>query len=36
MASMLVRTGSSPYGQGHHTAWAMIVADRTGLPIERH
>ncbi len=32
---MLVRTGSSPYGQGHHTAWAMLVADRTGLPMER-
>jgi carbon-monoxide dehydrogenase large subunit len=30
-----VRTGSSPYGQGHHTAWAMIVADRTGVPLER-
>jgi carbon-monoxide dehydrogenase large subunit len=30
-----VRTGSSPYGQGHHTAWAMIVADRTGLPLDR-
>jgi carbon-monoxide dehydrogenase large subunit len=33
--SMLVRTGSSPYGQGHHTAWAMLVADRTGLAMER-
>ncbi len=33
--TMLVRTGSSPYGQGHHTAWAMIVADRTGLPLDR-
>ncbi|HEY2428744.1 MAG TPA: molybdopterin cofactor-binding domain-containing protein, partial [Acidimicrobiales bacterium] len=32
---ILVRTGSSPYGQGHHTAWAMIVADRTGVPLER-
>lgn len=30
----LVRTGSSPYGQGHHTAWAMLVADRTGLPLD--
>jgi len=26
-----VRTGSSPYGQGHHTAWTMLVADRTGV-----
>jgi carbon-monoxide dehydrogenase large subunit len=33
--SMRVRTGSSPYGQGHHTAWAMIVADRTGVPLDR-
>ena len=33
--SILVHTGSSPYGQGHHTAWAMLVADRTGLPLER-
>src|SRR6202011_1814319 len=34
-ASLLVRTGSSPYGQGHHTAWAMLVSDRTGVPFER-
>jgi carbon-monoxide dehydrogenase large subunit len=33
--TVLVKTGSSPYGQGHHTAWAMLVADRTGLPMER-
>ena len=33
--SALVRTGSSPYGQGHHTAWAMLVADRTGIPFDR-
>jgi carbon-monoxide dehydrogenase large subunit len=33
--SVLVRTGSSPYGQGHHTSWAMLVADRTGLPMEK-
>ncbi|HZA76826.1 MAG TPA: xanthine dehydrogenase family protein molybdopterin-binding subunit [Acidimicrobiales bacterium] len=33
--SLLVRTGSSPYGQGHHTAWAMLVADRTGVPLDR-
>jgi carbon-monoxide dehydrogenase large subunit len=32
--TVLVRTGSSPYGQGHETAWAMLVADRTGLPLE--
>ena len=33
--SALVRTGSNPYGQGHHTSWAMLVADRTGIPMER-
>jgi carbon-monoxide dehydrogenase large subunit len=33
--TILVKTGSSPYGQGHYTAWAMLVADRTGLPMDR-
>jgi len=33
--SLYATTGSSPYGQGHHTAWAMIIADRTGVPIDR-
>ena len=33
--TVLVLTGSSPYGQGHHTAWVMLVADRTGLPLDR-
>ncbi len=33
--SLIVRTGATPYGQGHVTTWAMIVADRTGVPIER-
>jgi carbon-monoxide dehydrogenase large subunit len=32
--TFLVTTGSSPYGQGHKTAWAMLVADRLGVPIE--
>jgi carbon-monoxide dehydrogenase large subunit len=31
----VVRTGSSAHGQGHHTVWAQIVADRLGIPIER-
>ncbi|HZT64532.1 MAG TPA: xanthine dehydrogenase family protein molybdopterin-binding subunit [Acidimicrobiales bacterium] len=31
---MLVRTGSTPYGQGHVTSWAMLVSDRTGVPLE--
>ena len=33
--TLLALTGSSPYGQGHHTTWAMIIADRTGVPLER-
>ncbi|MEA3216462.1 MAG: aerobic carbon-monoxide dehydrogenase large subunit, partial [Acidimicrobiia bacterium] len=32
---LLALTGSSPYGQGHHTAWAMLVSDRTGVPLDR-
>jgi aerobic carbon-monoxide dehydrogenase large subunit len=31
----LVRTGSTPYGQGHLTSWAMLVAERTGIPLDR-
>jgi aerobic carbon-monoxide dehydrogenase large subunit len=30
-----VVSGATPFGQGHDTTWAMIVADRTGVPIER-
>ena len=30
--SFLVLTGSSPYGQGHHTTWATLVSARTGVP----
>ena len=33
--TVLVKTGSNPYGQGHHTAWAMLVSDRLGLPMDR-
>ena len=29
-----VRTGTSPHGQGHFTAWSMLVADQLGVPIE--
>jgi carbon-monoxide dehydrogenase large subunit len=29
-----VRTGTTPTGQGHVTGWAMIVADRAGIPVE--
>ena len=30
----VLRTGSFSHGQGHETTFAMIVADRLGLPIE--
>ncbi|MGB1505381.1 MAG: xanthine dehydrogenase family protein molybdopterin-binding subunit [Acidimicrobiales bacterium] len=30
-----VLSGATPYGQGHDTTWAMIVADRTGIPFDR-
>ncbi|HLI42881.1 MAG TPA: xanthine dehydrogenase family protein molybdopterin-binding subunit [Acidimicrobiales bacterium] len=29
-----VRTGTSPHGQGHVTAWSMIVAEQLGVPLE--
>ena len=29
-----VVSGSTPYGQGHETTWAMIVSDRTGVPMD--
>lgn len=29
-----VVTGSTPYGQGHDTAWSMLVTERTGIPME--
>lgn len=30
-----VITGTTPYGQGHRTTWAMLVADRLGVPFEK-
>jgi carbon-monoxide dehydrogenase large subunit len=33
-AKVQVVTGTSPHGQGHETAWSMIVADRLGLSPE--
>src|SRR5207244_11829111 len=30
----VVRTGSSPHGQGHATAFAMLAAEYLGLPME--
>ena len=31
---VIVRTGTSPHGQGHVTAWSMLVADSLGVAIE--
>jgi len=30
-----VYTGSSAHGQGHHTAWAMLVRDELGIPMDQ-
>ena len=30
-----VYTGSSAHGQGHHTAWAMLVHDDLGIPMDK-
>ena len=32
--SVVVRTGTSPHGQGHVTAWSMLVSEQLGIPIE--
>jgi aerobic carbon-monoxide dehydrogenase large subunit len=29
-----VRTGATPFGQGHDTTWKMLAADRLGVPME--
>jgi carbon-monoxide dehydrogenase large subunit len=33
--SATVVAGSTPHGQGHETAFAMVAADRLGIPYER-
>src|ERR1700678_769185 len=33
--SVTVYTGSSAHGQGHHTAWAMLVQDELGIPMDQ-
>jgi carbon-monoxide dehydrogenase large subunit len=33
--SATVYTGSSAHGQGHHTAWAMLVQDELGIPMDK-
>lgn len=27
------RTGSTPYGTGHETSWAMLISEKLGIPI---
>lgn len=31
---VVVRTGTSPHGQGHVTVWSMIVSDALGVPMD--
>jgi carbon-monoxide dehydrogenase large subunit len=31
----IVRTGTSPHGQGHATVFAMLASDATGIPFEQ-
>lgn len=33
--SAVVRAGTFSHGQGHATAWAMVVSDRLGIPLDR-
>ena len=33
--TLRVITGSTPYGQGHQTSWAMLASERTGIPMDR-
>ena len=30
-----ILTGTSPHGQGHATAWAMLASDELGIPIDK-
>ena len=30
-----ILTGTSPHGQGHATAWAMLASEQLGIPIEK-
>ncbi len=31
---VIARTGSTPYGQGHETTWAMVISDRLGISMD--
>jgi carbon-monoxide dehydrogenase large subunit len=30
-----ILTGTSPHGQGHGTAWAMLASDELGIPVDK-
>jgi carbon-monoxide dehydrogenase large subunit len=30
-----ILTGTSPHGQGHETAWAMLASDELGIPLDK-
>jgi carbon-monoxide dehydrogenase large subunit len=33
--TVLAKTGSTPYGQGHETTWAMLIADELGIDMDK-
>jgi carbon-monoxide dehydrogenase large subunit len=33
--TVTILTGTSPHGQGHATAWAMLASEELGIPIEK-
>ncbi len=33
--SATILTGTSPHGQGHETAWAMLASDELGIPVDK-
>ena len=33
--SATILTGTSPHGQGHATAWAMIASEELGIPVDK-
>ena len=33
--SVTILTGTSPHGQGHATAWAMLASDELGIPLDK-
>jgi aerobic carbon-monoxide dehydrogenase large subunit len=33
--TVTVLTGTSPHGQGHATAWAMLASEHLGIPLEK-